>query len=214
MQFGCVSFVFLCFITETNILKKNRRRGPSRLICFSFSCSFGEIGQIIGWSWRPRLGNPRFANVLWFCAKVVLTWPRVTFPSFNPLNSSASFSQCFIAALSWPLLETRIDCRFKSSSLADPRGAPGMRTPPLGPFFFVFMQFGGKLTKIIGWHPLWGWRPRLGNPGPATGHNKEFNIILFSQKATSTNQILFKFYFKFFSVTIKIDFILSIRCQH
>ena len=42
--------------------------------------------------------------------------------------------------------------------MADPRGAPGTRAPSLGPNFFNFMQFWGKLAKIIGWRPhLCSW---------------------------------------------------------
>ena len=32
--------------------------------------------------------------------------------------------------------------------------------------FFNFMQFSGKLAKIINWCPqFWGWHRLLGNPG-------------------------------------------------
>ena len=44
-----------------------------------------------------------------------------------------------------------------------------MHAPTLGPNSFVFMQFSAnKLSNNRLAHPLWGWRPRLGNPGPAT----------------------------------------------
>ena len=36
------------------------------------------------------------------------------------------------------------------------------RPPPRGPNSLNFMQFLGKLGKIICWRPLEGWRPRLG----------------------------------------------------
>ena len=48
-------------------------------------------------------------------------------------------------------------------------GGLGMHAPTLGPNSFVFMQFSAnKLSNNRLAHPLWGWRPRLWNPGPAT----------------------------------------------
>ena len=31
--------------------------------------------------------------------------------------------------------------------------------PPLGQIFFIFMQFLRKFGRIIGWYPLWDYRP-------------------------------------------------------
>ena len=68
--------------------------------------------------------------------------------------------------------ETLLSIRL-CTSLADPRGAPGMRVPPpLGPIFFIFMQFSVKIDQNnrlapppLGFAPL-----PLGNPGSATVH--------------------------------------------
>ena len=43
-----------------------------------------------------------------------------------------------------------------------------MRTLPLGPILFIFMQSTEKFDLIIGWCPFWDWRPPQKNPGPGT----------------------------------------------
>ena len=51
--------------------------------------------------------------------------------------------------------------------VVDPWGRQG-QVPP-SPKLFIFIQFTGKLTKIIGCHPTFGISaPPLGNPGSAT----------------------------------------------
>ena len=43
------------------------------------------------------------------------------------------------------------------------------RIPPLGPMCFIFMQFLGKMAKIVHWsHAFVFGTPSLGNPGTAT----------------------------------------------
>ena len=85
------------------------------------------------------------------------------------------------------------------SPLADPGGASEKRQP-LGPISVIFMQFSARIlpnnrlapppprlrNQTIGWYSLWSWRPRLGNPGSASGH-----VILVS-----------KLYIKLYSIFI------------
>ena len=53
-------------------------------------------------------------------------------------------------------------------SVADLRGARGMRAPR-GSKFFQFHPFLGNFGKIVCWRPLWGvGAPPRGNPGSAT----------------------------------------------
>ena len=40
---------------------------------------------------------------------------------------------------------------------------------PLGPIFFIFMQFSVKVCQIMGWYPFGVGVPHQGNPGSATG---------------------------------------------
>ena len=52
--------------------------------------------------------------------------------------------------------------------------------PPPGPNIFIFMQFWGKLGKIIGWSiHLYGWRPLLWEilDPPLQHQRKRFNVI-------------------------------------
>ena len=60
-----------------------------------------------------------------------------------------------------------------SISVADLRGAQGMRAPP-AQNSFIFMQFSEKIGQIIGWRgpppPLGLAPPPLGNPGSATAY--------------------------------------------
>ena len=59
----------------------------------------------------------------------------------------------------------------RTLTVADLRGAPGTQAPPpQAQNFFIFMQFSGKISQIIGWRPPWELAPPppWGNPGSAT----------------------------------------------
>ena len=50
---------------------------------------------------------------------------------------------------------------------------------PLGPIFFIFINFSGKFGQIIGWHQHWNWRPSLANPSldvPNNNRSKHENV--------------------------------------
>ena len=67
-----------------------------------------------------------------------------------------------------------ISCFMTASYLALPGCPTRDKRPPSWSNVFIFMQFWGKLAKIIGWYP-WGLRVLIGlpPPPPTTGQQKD-----------------------------------------